>query len=112
MRFGTWCLGVGVVLAGSSVIQGDEGVEVAIQGAPGTEFNASWSLVPADGGRRLEGHWEGEVPRRYTLPAGRLDLTLMQVSARGHIEVVVTAGGNRSRSLTHGRGSRMRLSVH
>lgn len=112
MKISKWCLGMGVALASASVSHaGEEGVQVAIGGMPGTEFSASWSLAPANGGPVRDGHWSGVVPQEYHLPSGRLDLSLTQISATGHLEVTVTAGGNRSRSRTQGQGSRLQLVV-
>lgn len=112
MHISKWCLGVGAALAGVGVVQGDsDGMTVDIGGVSGTEFTASWHLVPADGGEVHQGSWGGAVPQTYVLPNGQLDLTLMQTSVEGRLEVTVTAGGNRSRSATHGQGSRLQLSV-
>ena len=111
MRVSTWCLGIGLALIGASAAYGSEGVRVLIRGAEGTTFSADWTLVPADGGADREGRWEGMVPQAYTLPPGQLLLTLTQVSASGHLEVTVKAGGNRSQSVTSGEGSQIRLSV-
>lgn len=111
MRIGRWYLSMGLALATSTAIAGDDGIKVLIEGMPGTEFTASWHLVPADGKAERNGRWEGAVPQAYALPNGQLDLTLIQSSETGHLEVTVTAGGNRSRSLTQGQGGRLQLSV-
>lgn len=112
MKLTEWCLGVAVALASTNASYGrGEGVQVAIQGMPGTEFSASWRLTPAEGGPARDGHWEGVVPQEYDLPAGQLDLTLTQLSATGHLAVTVVAGGNRSHSQTQGVGSRISMSI-
>lgn len=111
MRLRSWCLGMPIVLAFSGGVQGDNEARIVIRGEPGTTFTADWYLVPASGAAVIIEGVEDVVPKEFTLPVGYLELTVMQTSTIGYLDVVVSAGGNESRSRTQGQGSRLRLVI-
>ncbi|GHE21236.1 hypothetical protein [Halomonas urumqiensis] len=87
----------------------DDGIQVTLEGDPGTPFEARWTIVTAEGEREVH-EIEGQVPYRQRFTGEAFEGWLHHIGDQGHLTLEIIHKGNRSRSSTSARGS-LSLSV-
>ena len=104
---------IGIAWGGDTGIRkmGEEDdIQIAITGSASTRYAAYWTVIDHTG-ESYKFEEVGEVPASFSYEGKAIDGTVTVMSDPGLLEVEIRKSGNRSRSSTQGKGSRIKISV-